>query len=442
MVERLEEFLLVRVARPGRTHAAFCRVPFDLVCTTNLDFLLEQQYSRLHRHCTPIIDETQLVVNTRSAGVNLLKFHGDLHHPNRLVVTEEDYAGFLSRYPLLATYVANLSITRTLVLIGYSFDDPDLQQLWQVISDRLGKARRDAYALVVDPTRNQVAKYARRGIAVVGIPSEGRNHGAALAKVFDDLAGYWRRHVFDVSAVTEEDSRGELSLPAESPSRLCFFAVPFQLQSLYRRYIFPIARRRGLVPITADDVVTPGETVFAKIEALVSRAQAMVVDVSTEFTNFELALAMTYQLRTRLLVVVESGVPASLTLRGVSRITRRRDLSIWPEKLIDEFELFFRRVREKAEPQLLSEPERLLRLGEYRAAVISAMTLLEARLRETLVADEDSAFRGCVPLSQLLHKGRADELIGSDKVGQVREWMAIRNRAVHTVGEVGGSVAQ
>src|SRR5205807_274375 len=103
-----------------KVHRAFCSIAFDVVATTNFDFLLETQYDASRRYCRPVIEEDHLSVNTRDAGTLLLKFHGDLHHPGRLVATEEDYDAFLDRYPLLATFISNLLITRTAVLIGYS----------------------------------------------------------------------------------------------------------------------------------------------------------------------------------------------------------------------------------------------------------------------------------------------------------------------------------
>src|SRR5919108_5046963 len=113
LVERVAEALLTNEARPGGAHRAFCSILFDIVCTTNVDFLLERQYETTPRYCRPVIDEDHLAVNDRSNTTLLLKLHGDLHHPTRLVLTEEDYDSFLDRFPLLATYLANLLITRT-----------------------------------------------------------------------------------------------------------------------------------------------------------------------------------------------------------------------------------------------------------------------------------------------------------------------------------------
>ena len=137
LIERLSDLLLVRDAQPGSAHKEFCTIPFDIVCTTNFDFLLERQYDLTPLYVYPVVDEEQLSVNSGNARTLLLKLHGDLRHPSRLIVTEGDYDGFLTSYPLLATYLSNQLITKTAVFIGYSLEDPDFRQIWRVVSDRL-----------------------------------------------------------------------------------------------------------------------------------------------------------------------------------------------------------------------------------------------------------------------------------------------------------------
>jgi NAD-dependent SIR2 family protein deacetylase len=83
LIERLSELLFIRDAQPGNAHRAFCTIPFDIVCTTNFDFLLERQYDLTPRYVYPVVDEEQLSVNAGNAGTLLLKLHGDLRHPGR-----------------------------------------------------------------------------------------------------------------------------------------------------------------------------------------------------------------------------------------------------------------------------------------------------------------------------------------------------------------------
>ena len=141
LVERLSEILLLREAQPGDAHREFCSIAFDIVCTTNFDFLLERQYDLTPRYVYSVIDEEQLSLNVATAGTLLLKLHGDMHHPSRLVLIEAEYDGFLANYPLMATYLANQLITKSAILIGYNLDDPDFRQIWHVVSQRLGPIR-------------------------------------------------------------------------------------------------------------------------------------------------------------------------------------------------------------------------------------------------------------------------------------------------------------
>jgi hypothetical protein len=68
LVEKLFDLLLVNKASPSEAHQAFSSVQFDVVCTTNFDFLLERQYERSPRYCIPILEEEQLSVNALSMG--------------------------------------------------------------------------------------------------------------------------------------------------------------------------------------------------------------------------------------------------------------------------------------------------------------------------------------------------------------------------------------
>lgn len=117
------------------------------------------------------------------------------HHPNRLVATEEDYDTFIDQYPLLATYLGNLLITRTPVFIGYSLEDPDFRQIWQVIGNRLGQMRRPAYVFTVGIHAADAARYERRGVKVVNLPGHVSQYGQILETFFADVRSYWSSHL-------------------------------------------------------------------------------------------------------------------------------------------------------------------------------------------------------------------------------------------------------
>lgn len=441
LVERVAELLLTKEASPGDAHRAFCSIPFDIVCTTNIDFLLERQYQATFRYCRPVIDEDHLTVNDQSSATMLLKFHGDLHHPNRLVLTEEDYDSFLDKFPLIATYLANLLITRTPVLIGYSLDDPDFRQIWQVVSNRLGKVRRFAYAILIDPKYTDIARFARRGVKIIGLPGSQSNYSHILAATFDELREYMNTNLINASHISEEESLSEFSLPQEAITRLCFFSIPLTLQSQYRDLVFPLAERAGLVPISAADVLTPGDNYHAKIDAIIGRSIAAVVDVSTQHTLVELGIILGIRDPSRILVISEdnSNLLSDAAYRYV--VQRSNEPFVEQPAFLNGIEDWFRELSAKIRPALEDEPRRLFNAGEYRASVISAIIHLEQSLRMVLERQELLLGRA-YSLAQLSELAIKRELLEPDDHRLIRDWMRIRNAVVHKGENVTRTVAK
>jgi len=431
LIERLSALLLIGQARPSEVHRAFCLIPFDIVCTTNFDFLLERQYEAGPRHCRVVIDEDQLTISARNTEISLLKLHGDLHHPQRLVVTEEDYDRFLVRYPLLATYLANLLITKTAILIGYSLDDPDFRQIWQVIGERLGRHRRFAYAIMVDARAAEISRFDRRGVKVINLPGARSKYPEVLAAAFSELREYLTSNVIHASQITEEDSLKELSLPREAMTRLCFFAVPFSLHPFYKDRVFPIVQRFGFVPITADEVISPGDYIAAKIEALIERASVVVVDATSPATMAEMRIALEKDKSKRLLVISEERVDIPLDLQNIQYILRPAKPSIEAGRFLEQISTWFEALAADVKPMLSEEPNRLLELKEYRAAVVSAITLLEITLKSHFDKAPEPSGKP-VSVSRLLNWAADSHLIDAKIIEKIKSWLNLRNMVVHS----------
>lgn len=440
LIERLSEALLLGEAMPGEAHVQFCSIPFDLVCTTNFDFLLERQYDSTPRYVYPVVDEDQLSLNIAPEGTLLLKLHGDLRHPSRLVVTENDYDRFLINYPLIATFVANLLITKTAVLIGYSLDDPDFRQVWQVVTQRLGRTRRQAYAIAVGAKPADVARFARRGVTVINLPGTREKYGEVLATTFKELAIHWRDNVLGVSTVTEEEPLRELLLPKDASARLCFFAVPLNRITFYKERVFPAIDSMGLVPVTAGDVISPGDSIIAKIDALMDRAVAIVVEVGTKWTEAELTMALSRVKSAariqdgrpppRVVVVssIHEPVPTPIDLENVFviNVDWTSEFDDGPRQIIDNLKQVIRDNNWQ-----IAEPRRLLDSKEYRAAVIAAMTLLEVTLRRKL--DMPRSYRSDRPrtIRGLVLEAKSREIIWPADERNILKWMDTRNKVVH-----------
>lgn len=428
LVERLRTILHIDIARPGSAHLAFVDLPFDAVITTNFDFLLERAYDIKRRPYYPIVDEDQLSVSNILQNTRVLKLHGDLNHPSRLVITEEDYDTFLEKYPLICTYMANLLISRTPLFIGYSLEDPDFRQIWQIIGARLGNLRRNAYALGVGVRNVDIARYERRGVKVISLPGKVSNYGDILDALFKELHDYWLDKIPEVSTITTEESLIELSLPRDAQTRLCFFSIPHQLLPFYRSNIFPIFERYGFTPTTGIDVISPGDSIMAKISSLIERAILIVADISpSPWVIAELGMALGKERRVVIIKEEDTEIPSMI--RAFEYIERPKSLDPQDiEMFLSKLESYVRKISKELIIQLSEEPMRLLKKGEHRAAVISAISLLEAELREKLLTQ----VRHPITLIKLLDLSVQYGYIPADNLPSIKQWVSVRNQLVHT----------
>ncbi len=443
LIERLVELLHLDRVQPGPAHKEFCSLPFDIVCTTNFDFLLEKQYDldrQDNRTVHPVVDEDQLSINVGATGTLLLKLHGDVRHPKRLVVTEADYDGFLTNYPLIATYLSNLLITKTAVFIGYSLDDPDFRQIWHVVASRLGKARRMAYAIIVGAKLGDIARFERRGVKVINLPGTRERYGAVLAEAFAELREYRREHAGTTLKATEEKPLEQFLLPRDAMTRLCLFATPLDVLPFYRENIFPLAEAAGFVPVTAADVVNLGDSTSAKIDTLIDRAVVIVVDATSRNTQLELGLAISRAQeaevrpnRRRLEVIIVATEFAQIPIAPIEfwHFVERPAVPSEDSAFVWEVAQHLQNLAGEMGFAQRLEPRRLLDAKEYRAAVISAMTLLETDLRQRLNKAPRDTVRRPMSMRQLLELAREQGLV--DLVdGDLSQWTKLRNDAVHT----------
>ncbi|HSS76547.1 MAG TPA: SIR2 family protein [Thermoanaerobaculia bacterium] len=444
LVELLSSALLITTIQPAKTHEEFCRLPFERVVTTNFDFLLEQAYARISKYCIPLISEDQLAMGDSQAGVRLLKLHGDLHHPNRLVVTEEDYDSFLTTLPLLATHLSSLLIDHTAFFIGYSLDDPDFRQIWQVVKERLGTLRRPAYVLQVGSPSHTVARYERRGVKVINLPkTPTRSYGEILEIVFRELLEYWSSKVISLSTATEPEPQAELSLPSSAQSRLAFFSVPTRYAAVYKARIYPIAERYGFSPIMATDVATPGDSIMAKVYALIERSAIVVADLSSPNTMLEVGMVLSKGGMAKPLILItedQAGVPFDVA--GHQVIRRPRSLDEESPAFIKAIESAFADAFSRISASLEDEPNRLIAKKEYRAAVIAAFSLLEHDLRQLFELSGLDIFASRSTLGMLLEYARKEEVFSVKEYKNIRDLVTVRNRIAHTRSEVTAAQAK
>ena len=79
----------------------------------------------------------------------------------------------------------------------------------------------------------------------------------------------------------DEELKNDLILPDEMINRLCLFLVPSEYMSFYRDNVYSIVRSYGFVPINSYDIISPGDNIMVKEQALFNKA-----DIPWRFPNF------------------------------------------------------------------------------------------------------------------------------------------------------------
>ena len=430
LIELVAAALHINDVYPGDAHLSFCKLYFDLICTTNYDFLLEDAFSSLYtKRGKPfhVISNENRLSTSFDDKTTILKLHGDFNDPSNMVITEGDYDSYISRNPLLCTYIANLLITRTPLLIGYSLNDPDLRMIWNIIGNRLASLRRTGYALVFSPSEKVIARFKRRGINVIALPDTKEGRDVVFTKIFDEILEYWNSVTEKSITTSNEDALSMLKIPNDANNNLCLFCVPFGKLSLYKKYIFPIVEQYRYTPITADEFILPGDNISAKMNLLIQKASIVIMEPSPEGNFNSTEYGIIRGTEKPCLIVIDgtnSAQNSSLYHRYiVGNFTDRL------EDLLNEVGSFIK--EHPVTDDLYDEPKRLFKHKEYNAAIISAIKLLEIRLtKEWLLREKgEHGSSAVIPLTQLI------KIVGNQygvNTERVLKWASMRNRVVHS----------
>ena len=436
LIEMVAQELHINKIFPGEAHLKFCRLHFNLVCTTNFDFLLENAYGEIYSSRGKpyhVISNENRLSTYLGEETTILKLHGDFNDPAKMVITENDYDLYIANNPLFVTYIANLLITKTPLLIGYSLNDPDLRMIWSIIGSRLGSLRRTGYAILCSATDSDIARFKRRGITVINLPVKKEKYSEALSTLFEELLEYWDKQSSANLETSKEDVAEKIKYDVIDSTKLCFFSVPYSKLSLYKKYVFPIVIKYGMIPTAADDFFLPGDNISAKISAIIQKASLAVVDMSdgSAAVNMEVGIIV----EKKIPCVIISSNPDLIPIEMTTNYVIKGDFDIGLSELLSAIEDRISYISEdlkKRDSNPYDEPRRLFELKEYNAAVISSIRLLEITLSDYRLQAEHNGEISKAPKSLRNLIDFYCERSNSHHHSEIQNWITTRNRVVHS----------
>ena len=431
LVELLMRELHISEIKPGETIDAFCNLFSGTICTTNWDFLLEESMTLMHKPFSTVVTEDRLSVDPQ-LDCKILKLHGDFNHPNKMVITENDYDMFLSRNPLFSTYVSNLFISNTMLLIGYSLDDNDFRSIWKVINSRLGAMAQPAYVLLVNPSQEQVYRFQRRNIRVINLPGAAKNYKKILHDLFVEINEYITTERNITAKSTNEKINEQMTIPAED-NRLCFVSCPTNRIAQLSDILYPILRSTGVTPVRPDNMLKIEGNIIDVTKTLIQKSRFAIVDITGNNSNsfFDLAYLQSENKYQDTLVIADTNSPTP-------SFAADHKIVLYSLDPTDDYmlESFTENVRSwilnrtvsgddyQIDNNSLSSFENaqgLFKKKEYSACIVSAFSELEylMRNRRELETKNSIPFRFSTELIRLMDSPLT------------KEYINLRNRIVH-----------
>ena len=387
---KLIEFLLRKLnygmIKPSDTYKAFCNLFTGTICTTNFDSLIEDTYTQMFQPVSVVATTDRLTIADKNER-KIIKLHGDFNHPEKMVVTERDYDTYLDKNPIFATYIANLFISNTMLLIGYSLDDNDFRSIWQIINSRLSGMAQPAYCVLVNASEEKIARYKRRNIRIINLKGDKKNYKTILKEFFNEINDYLSQEMDKKIQSGNEKINEQMVIPAED-NKLCFISCAMSRISQLSALLYPILQNQGITPVRIDDVIKPGDNFIDVTNAIIRKSKAAIVDISDNSSTvlLELGLLKAEKPTENILLICEEGTILPTSLTGNNYITYSFNDSYDKEKTFGngiekwcQSVYYFQKPTQKDNNSdaFLNDAYRILKKGEYSASIISACSELE-----------------------------------------------------------------
>ena len=389
---------------------------------------------------TTLVGEHQLPFHAGKTASSVVKMHGDLRHEENIVVTKKDYDEFMTKYPVVATHLSAMLITRTPLYIGYSLSDPDFLHIQEVVRSRLGEFERMSYVLVFDSSDLARQEAFSRHVHLISLASEDK--ALAVAELFESIQQHLdamagtslrasRPDVFETiepeimqQAVALGSNTGILDIT----SRLCFVLMPFgeKFDVVYRTLIAPSVEDAGLTVMRADEMTTPG-FILEQIRSAIQQARLCIVDVTGANPNVLYELGFAQASGKPVVMIAESADSAPFNIASQRILV----YGATPPESRSGLEGAIRIVLSE---ERLTEAKTLFKAKQYRGAIAAAAVVLENELRGLLV---DRPVRGIerMSLGQMLREVARRRLVPQPMHSKLRQVVEIRNQAVHNLDE-------
>lgn len=179
--------IFLKKPKSNDTHELISKLPhFRTIITTNYDTLFEQSY---RENAQVFLNDVDLAYAEKSK-VQIFKIHGDLSDPDSIILTNNDYNNFFkndSENKVLWTSVREKISSKSILFIGYSLEDANIQVIFDKILDNLGDNMKECFFVSPSIPEFQLNKLIRKRIKYIAATGQ---------ELFSDLKLHLEKNTF------------------------------------------------------------------------------------------------------------------------------------------------------------------------------------------------------------------------------------------------------
>ncbi len=139
--------------QPTKNHEILARLPIRTYWTTNYDRLIEKALEGGGKRVDAKYTREQLATTRRGRDAIVYKMHGDIEHPDKAVLSKDDYENYYNTHAPFITALSGELIEKTFLFLGFSFSDPNLDFILSRIRTTFTNHQRQHFCIMRSRSR-------------------------------------------------------------------------------------------------------------------------------------------------------------------------------------------------------------------------------------------------------------------------------------------------
>lgn len=154
----LRDVFIVPNYKPSGLHDIIKEIDSKLVITTNFDKIYDNLCNE-HEYVVATYTETQKILyNIKSVSNIIIKAHGSIDDIDKIVFTQKQYYEAKKKYPEFYNLLHALFLTHTVVFLGYSLSDPDINLVLETVAGSNSPSK-PHYIVVKEGIEDEIKRY-------------------------------------------------------------------------------------------------------------------------------------------------------------------------------------------------------------------------------------------------------------------------------------------